>query len=90
VTAGSGRRRPGTGASCLKPAGRSTGPELHAAALGRQRRLADCPNQMHGTRDIRYTLQTDTGELLYVQSRGVRHAAPRSRSLAERGRRARE
>jgi hypothetical protein len=23
--------------------------------------------------DIRYTLQTDTGELLYVQSRGVRH-----------------
>ena len=25
--------------------------------------------------DIRYTLQTDTGELLYVQSRGVRHGS---------------
>jgi Protein of unknown function (DUF3237) len=26
--------------------------------------------------DIRYTLQTDGGELLYVQSRGVRHGSP--------------
>jgi hypothetical protein len=26
--------------------------------------------------DIRYTLQTDRGELLYVQSRGVRHGSP--------------
>ena len=25
--------------------------------------------------DIRYTLQTDRGELLYVQSRGVRHGS---------------
>jgi hypothetical protein len=25
--------------------------------------------------DIRYTLQTDTGELLYVQARGVRHGS---------------
>jgi hypothetical protein len=25
--------------------------------------------------DIRYTLQTDAGELLYVQSRGVRHGS---------------
>src|SRR5262249_18287362 len=25
--------------------------------------------------DIRYTLQTDDGELLYVQSRGVRHGS---------------
>jgi hypothetical protein len=25
--------------------------------------------------DIRYTLQTDNGELLYVQSRGVRHGS---------------
>jgi Protein of unknown function (DUF3237) len=25
--------------------------------------------------DVRYTLQTDTGELLYVQSRGVRHGS---------------
>jgi Protein of unknown function (DUF3237) len=26
--------------------------------------------------DIRYTLQTDRGHLLYVQSRGVRHGSP--------------
>jgi hypothetical protein len=26
--------------------------------------------------DIRYTLQTDGGDLLYVQSRGVRHGSP--------------
>jgi hypothetical protein len=26
--------------------------------------------------DIRYTLETDRGELLYVQSRGVRHGSP--------------
>jgi hypothetical protein len=26
--------------------------------------------------DIRYTLQTDSGALLYVQSRGVRHGSP--------------
>jgi hypothetical protein len=26
--------------------------------------------------DVRYTLQTDTGALLYVQSRGVRHGNP--------------
>ena len=27
--------------------------------------------------DIRYTLQTDGGDLLYVQSRGVRHGSSR-------------
>ena len=26
--------------------------------------------------DVRYTLQTDDGDLLYVQSRGVRHGPP--------------
>ena len=26
--------------------------------------------------DIRYTLQTDNGDLLYVQARGVRHGSP--------------
>ena len=34
--------------------------------------------------DIRYTLQTDRGELLYVQSRGVRHG--RAEVLARLGR----
>jgi hypothetical protein len=28
--------------------------------------------------DIRYTLQTDGGELLYLKSRGVRHGVPQS------------
>src|ERR1044071_9202535 len=26
--------------------------------------------------DSRYTLETDTGDLIYVQNRGIRHAAP--------------
>src|SRR6266513_5284056 len=54
--------------------GTFTGPELHGkllpgASADWQIVLPD------GTAlgDIRYTLQTDTGELLYVQSRGVRH-----------------
>ena len=28
--------------------------------------------------DIRYTLQTDSGDLLYVRSQGVRHGSPES------------
>jgi hypothetical protein len=35
--------------------------------------------------DIRYTLQTDTGELLYVQSRGVRHGSPEVLARLARG-----
>ena len=35
--------------------------------------------------DIRYTLQTDTGELLYVQSRGVRHGTPEVLARLARG-----
>ena len=39
--------------------------------------------------DIRYTLQTDGGDLLYVQSRGVRHGSAEvlARLGARRGRR---
>jgi hypothetical protein len=67
-----GRRRivPHTG-------GTFTGPELNGKLLAGtsadwQIVLAD------GTAlgDIRYTLQTDGGALLYVQSRGVRHGSP--------------
>jgi Protein of unknown function (DUF3237) len=57
--------------------GTFTGPELHGkllpvASADWQTILPD------GTAlgDIRYTLQTDTGDLLYVQSRGVRHGSP--------------
>jgi hypothetical protein len=35
--------------------------------------------------DIRYTLQTDAGELLYVQSRGVRHGSAEVLARLARG-----
>ena len=35
--------------------------------------------------DIRYTLQTDDGALLYVQSRGVRHGSPKVLERLGRG-----
>jgi muconolactone delta-isomerase len=35
--------------------------------------------------DIRYTLQTDAGDLLYVQSRGVRHGSPEVLARLARG-----
>src|SRR6202049_561888 len=35
--------------------------------------------------DIRYTLQTDRGDLLYVQSRGVRHGRPEVLARLGRG-----
>ena len=35
--------------------------------------------------DIRYTLETDAGALLYVQSRGVRHGSPEVLARLSRG-----
>jgi hypothetical protein len=35
--------------------------------------------------DIRYTLRTDSGHLLYVQSRSVRHGTPEVLALLGRG-----
>jgi muconolactone delta-isomerase len=35
--------------------------------------------------DVRYTLQTDRGDLLYVQSRGVRHGSPEVLARMMRG-----
>ena len=35
--------------------------------------------------DIRYTLQTDGGDLLYVQSRGVRHGSAEVLARLARG-----
>jgi hypothetical protein len=35
--------------------------------------------------DVRYTLQTDDGDLLYVQSRGVRHGSPEVLARLGRG-----
>ena len=56
--------------------GTFTGPELHGELLPGA--SADWQTVLpDGTAlgDIRYTLQADTGELLYVQSRGVRHGS---------------
>ncbi len=35
--------------------------------------------------DIRYTLQSDSGDLLYVQSRGIRHGSPEVLARLGRG-----
>jgi hypothetical protein len=66
--------------------GRFTGPELSGtlvpgASADWQIVLPD------GTAlgDIRYTLQTDGGALLYVQSRGVRHGTPEVLARLGRG-----
>ena len=68
---GQGRRRivPLTG-------GTFTGPELNGTLLPGS--SADWQTVLpHGTAlgDIRYTLQTDDGDLLYVQARSVRHGS---------------
>ena len=58
-------------------AGTFTGPELNGKLLPGS--SADWQIVLpDGTAlaDIRYTLQTNDGELLYVQSRGVRHGSP--------------
>jgi Protein of unknown function (DUF3237) len=57
-------------------AGTFTGPELNGSLLAGS--SADWQLVLpDGTAlgDIRYTLQTDDGDLLYVQSRGVRHGS---------------
>ena len=66
--------------------GTFTGPEINGkllpgASADWQLVLAD------GTAlgDIRYTLQTDDGDLLYVQSRGVRHGTPEVLARLGRG-----
>ncbi len=66
-----GRRRivPQTG-------GTFTGPELNGKLLpGASADWQIILSDGTALGDIRYTLQTDTGELLYVQSRGVRHGS---------------
>jgi hypothetical protein len=62
------------------------GPELHGKLLPGA--SADWQTVLpDGTAlgDIRYTLQTDAGELLYVQSRGVRHGSAEVLARLARG-----
>jgi hypothetical protein len=66
--------------------GTFTGPEINGKLL----RGASADWQIllpDGTAlaDIRYTLETDDGELLYVQSRGVRHGSPEALARIARG-----
>ena len=66
--------------------GTFTGPELHGKLLSGA--SADWQIVLpDGTAlgDIRYTLQTDAGELLYVQSRGVRHGSAEVLARLARG-----
>ena len=66
--------------------GTFTGPELHGKLLPGV--SADWQTILpDGTAlgDIRYTLQTDVGELLYVQSQGVRHGSPEVLARLARG-----
>jgi hypothetical protein len=63
-----------------------TGPRLRGTLLGGA--SADWQIvQPDGTArgDIRYTLQTDHGDLLYVQSRSIRHGAPEVLARLARG-----
>jgi hypothetical protein len=67
-------------------AGTFTGPELNGTLLPGG--SADWQILLHdGTAlgDIRYTLQTDAGDLLYVQSRSVRHGPPEVLARLGRG-----
>jgi hypothetical protein len=66
--------------------GRFTGPEISGKLLGGA--SADWQIVLpDGTSfaDIRYTLQTDDGDLLYVQSRGVRHGSAEVLARLRRG-----
>ena len=71
-----GERPQGHRRIVLLTGGTFTGPELHGKLLPGA--SADWQTVLpDGTAlgDIRYALQTDGGELLYVQSRGVRHGS---------------
>jgi hypothetical protein len=57
--------------------GRAEGPDFHAEVLasgGADWQIVRPSGS--SVADIRYTLKTDRGALLYVQSRGVRHGKP--------------
>jgi hypothetical protein len=71
-----GERPQGRGRIVPLTGGTFTGPELRGKLLPGA--SADWQTVLpDGTAlgDIRYTLETDAGELLYVQSRGVRHGS---------------
>jgi hypothetical protein len=67
-------------------AGTFTGPRLNGTLLpgaSADWQIVERDGTARG--DIRYTLQTDAGELLYVQSRGVRHGSAEVLARLARG-----
>jgi hypothetical protein len=76
-----GRRRivPLTGGTCIGP--QVSGKLVPGASADWQTVLPD------GTAlgDIRYTLETNEGDLIYVQSRGIRHGSPEVLARLGRG-----
>jgi hypothetical protein len=67
-------------------AGTFTGPELNGTLLpGASADWQIVLEDGTALGDIRYTLQTDGGDVLYVQSRGVRHGAPEVLARLGRG-----
>ena len=66
--------------------GTFTGPELNGKLLpGASADWQIVLSDGTALGDIRYTLQTDAGELLYVQSRGVRHGSAEVLARLARG-----
>jgi len=66
--------------------GTFTGPELNGKLLpGASADWQIVLSDGTALGDIRYTLQTDAGELLYVQSRGVRHGGTEVLARLARG-----
>jgi muconolactone delta-isomerase len=66
--------------------GRFTGPEISGRLLpGASADWQVVMPDGSSLADVRYTLETEGGELLYVQSRGVRHGSPEVLSRLARG-----
>jgi hypothetical protein len=66
--------------------GTFTGPELRGKLLpGASADWQTILPDRTALGDVRYTLQTDAGELLYVQSRGVRHGSAEVLARLARG-----
>ena len=66
--------------------GTFTGPEIHGTLLpGASADWQIILPDGTALGDIRYTLQTDRGDLLYVQSRGVRHGSAEVLARLARG-----
>ena len=75
-----------TGASSPLTGGAFRGEVISGMLLpGDERRLADNPPDGTALADLRYTLKTDAGQLLYVRARGTRHESTEVLARLARG-----